>query len=51
MEQFGKRHSLVITRVTEEYFGNFSCFAKNELEKVGGLLNFQVHYSNNRTQD
>ena len=38
MEQFGIRHRLVIARVSERDFGNYSCFAENDLGKSRGFI-------------
>ena len=38
MEQFGIRHRLVIARVIETDFGNYSCVAENELSKSRGFI-------------
>ena len=38
MEQFGIRHRLVIARVREQDFGNYSCFAENDLGKSRGFI-------------
>lgn len=38
MEQFGLRHRLVLASVKEEDFGNYSCFAENELGKSRGFI-------------
>ena len=37
-EQFGIRHRLVISSVSEEEFGNYSCLAENELGKSRGFI-------------
>ena len=38
MEQFGIRHRLVIARVSEKDFGNYSCLAENNLGKSRGYI-------------
>lgn len=38
MEQFGLRHRLVLASVKEQDFGNYSCFAENELGKSRGFI-------------
>ena len=38
MEQFGVRHRLVIHYVREEDFGNYSCYAENQLGKSRGFI-------------
>jgi len=37
-EQFGIRHRLVISSVSDEDFGNYSCLAENELGKHRGFI-------------
>ena len=37
-EQFGIRHRLVISSVSEKDFGNYSCLAENELGKSRGFI-------------
>jgi len=43
MEQFGIRHRLVIARVSERDFGNYSCFAENDLGKSRGFIELSGH--------
>ena len=47
-EQFGIRHRLVISSVSEEEFGNYSCLAENELGKSRGHIELSGKiYGNN----
>ena len=38
MEQFGIRHTLVLRRVSEDDFGNYSCSAENHLGKSRAFI-------------
>ena len=38
MEQFGIRHTLVLRKVAEEDFGNYSCSAENHLGKSRAFI-------------
>ena len=38
MEQFGVRHRLVIQYVRDSDFGNYSCYAENELGRSRGFI-------------
>ena len=44
MEQFGIRHRLVIARVSERDFGNYSCFAENDLGKSRGFIELSGNF-------
>ena len=38
MEQFGIRHTLVLRRVSEDDFGNYSCSGENHLGKSRAFI-------------
>ena len=38
MEKFGIRHTLVLRKVAEEDFGNYSCSAENHLGKSRAFI-------------
>jgi len=38
MEQFGARHRLVLAGVSQQDFGNYSCFAENDLGRSRGYI-------------
>ena len=43
-EQFGIRHRLVIARVSERDFRNYSCFAVNDLGKSRGFIELSGNF-------
>ena len=44
MEQFGIRHRLVMARVSERDFRDFSCFAENDLGKNRGFIELSGNF-------
>lgn len=44
MEKFGIRHTLVLRRVAEDDFGNYSCSAENSLGKSRAFIELSGKY-------
>ena len=52
MEQFGIRHTLVLRKVSDDDFGNYSCSAENHLGKSRAFIEvsgtISIHSENSR---